>query len=77
MEIGKKIRNLRLEKEVKQEELAEYLGQALQAQLEQSLQSGRQYRDDAAYVEGAMASFNGQADRLREAMEDVVLDFLK
>ncbi len=53
------------------QELAEYLGQALQAQLEQSLQSGRQYRDDAAYVEGAMASFNGQADRLREAMEDV------
>lgn len=26
MDIGKKIRNLRLEKEVKQEELAEYLG---------------------------------------------------
>ena len=53
------------------QELAEYLGKALQAQLEQSVQSGRQYRDDAAYVEGAMASFNGQADRLREAMEDV------
>ena len=53
------------------QELAEYLGKALQAQLEQSVQSGRQYRDDAAYIEGAMAAFSGQADRLREAMEDV------
>ena len=52
-------------------ELAEYLGDALQVQLEQSVQSGRQYRDDAAYIQGAMASFNGQADRLRESMEDV------
>ncbi|WP_300801410.1 helix-turn-helix domain-containing protein [uncultured Acetatifactor sp.] len=31
MEIGKKIRNLRLEKEAKQEELAEYLGVSIQA----------------------------------------------
>ncbi len=52
-------------------ELAEYLGKALQLQLEQSVQSGRQYRDDAAYIEGAMASFNDQAERLRESMEDV------
>ncbi len=52
-------------------ELADYLGGALQTQLEQSLQSGRQYRDDASYIQGAMASFNGQAERLRESMEDV------
>nr|WP_326176234.1 methyl-accepting chemotaxis protein [uncultured Oscillibacter sp.] len=52
-------------------ELAEYLGRALQVQLEQSVQSGRQYRDDAAYIEGAMATFNDQAGRLRESMEDV------
>ena len=31
MDIGKKIRALRLEKEVKQEELAEYLGVSVQA----------------------------------------------
>ena len=31
MEIGKQIKNLRLAKEVKQEELAEYLGVSLQA----------------------------------------------
>lgn len=53
------------------QELARYLGRALQTQLEQSVESGRQYRDDASYIEGAMASFNGQAGRLREAMEDV------
>ncbi len=53
------------------QELAEYLGEALRVQLEQSVQTGRQYRGDAAYIETAMASFNGQADRLRESMEDV------
>ena len=31
MDIGKKIKNLRLEKNVKQEELAEYLGVSFQA----------------------------------------------
>lgn len=52
-------------------ELTEYLGKALRDQLEQSVQSGRQYREDAAYIHGAMDSFNGQAERLRESMEDV------
>ncbi len=52
-------------------ELTEYLGKALRDQLEQSVRSGRQYREDAAYIQGTMDSFNGQAERLRESMEDV------
>ena len=35
-------------------ELADYLGQAILEQLERSVQSGRQYRDDAAYIERSM-----------------------
>nr|WP_325258340.1 methyl-accepting chemotaxis protein [uncultured Oscillibacter sp.] len=52
-------------------ELADYLEKALMAQLERSVQSGRQYRDDAAYIQGSMESFNAQADRLRSAMAEV------
>ncbi|WP_325214126.1 methyl-accepting chemotaxis protein [Oscillibacter sp.] len=52
-------------------ELAEYLEKALRDQLEQSVRSGRQYREDAAYIQGAMDAFNGQADRLRGAMEEI------
>ena len=40
-------------------------------QLERSVQSGRQYRDDAAYIERSMEGFNRQADRLRTAMAEI------
>ncbi|MCI8478905.1 MAG: methyl-accepting chemotaxis protein [Oscillospiraceae bacterium] len=53
------------------QELADFLGKAILTQLEQSVQSGQQYRDDAAYIERAMADFNGQADRLRSAMAGI------
>ena len=52
-------------------ELADYLGKALRAQLEQSVQSGRQYRDDAAYIERAMEDFNRQVDQLRTSMAEI------
>ena len=52
-------------------ELADYLGQAILEQLERSVQSGRQYRDDAAYIERSMEGFNRQADRLRTAMAEI------
>ncbi len=52
-------------------ELADYLGQAILTQLEQSVQSGRQYRDDASYLGRSMEDFNAQADRLRTAMADI------
>ena len=53
------------------QELADYLGQAISSQLERSVQSGQQYRDDAAYIERSMENFNQQADRLRTAMAEV------
>ena len=52
-------------------ELADYLGQAILEQLERSVQSGRQYRADAAYIERSMEGFNRQADRLRTAMAEI------
>ena len=53
------------------QELADYLGHAISSQLERSVQSGQQYRDDAAYIERSMENFNQQADRLRTAMAEV------
>ena len=52
-------------------ELADYLGQALLTQLERSVQSGRQYRDDAAYIQHSMEDFNRQVDALRTAMAEI------
>lgn len=53
------------------QELADYLGQAVLTQLERSVQSGQQYRSDAAYIEDSMEDFNRQADHLRAAMADI------
>lgn len=52
-------------------ELADYLGQALLTQLERSVQSGQQYRDDAAYIQHSMEDFNRQVDNLRTAMAEI------
>lgn len=53
------------------QELADYLGQAIEAQLDRSVQSGRQYREDAAYIQRSIETFNHQADGLQTAMEEV------
>ena len=53
------------------QELAGYLGQSIEAQLERSVQSGRQYREDAAYIQRSIETFNHQADGLQTAMEEV------
>ncbi|MDE6880813.1 MAG: MCP four helix bundle domain-containing protein [Oscillospiraceae bacterium] len=53
------------------EELADYLGQAVLSQLEQSLRTGRQYREDSAYIGHAMEAFHQRADRLRTAMDEI------
>lgn len=52
-------------------ELADYLGQTISDQLEQSVQSGQQYKEDAAYIQRSMESFQSQADRLKSAMVEV------
>jgi len=53
------------------QELADYLGQTLSGQLAQSVQSGQQYQEDAAYIQQSMEDFHSQADRLRTAMEEI------
>ena len=53
------------------QELADYLGKALLAQLERSVQSGQQYRADAAYIQRSMEDFNRQVDTLRTAMAEI------
>lgn len=52
-------------------ELLEYLGHELLEQFQRSAESGKQYRDDAIYVEGSIEAFNSRVERLREAMEEV------
>ncbi len=51
-------------------ELADYLGQAILTQLEQSIQAGRQYREDADYIGHSMDAFNDRAGRLKTAMDE-------
>ena len=53
------------------QELADYLGQTIADQLAQSVQSGQQYREDAAYIQRSMEAFHSQASRLRTAMEEI------
>ena len=53
------------------EELAEYLGRALLEQLEQSVHTGQQYREDSGYVGRSMEAFHQRADRLRTAMDEI------
>lgn len=52
-------------------ELSEHLTEAILRQLEHSVATGRQYREDAAYLERSMESFNRQVERLREAMAEI------
>ncbi len=52
-------------------ELADYLGQVIAGQLEQSVQAGRQYREDADYIGHAMDEFNGRTERLKTAMAQI------
>ncbi len=53
------------------QELADYLGQAIETQLARSVQSGQQYREDAAYIQRSIETFKHQADGLQTAMEEV------
>lgn len=53
------------------QELADYLGRAIETQLARSVQSGQQYREDAAYIQRSIETFNHQANGLQTAMEEV------
>ncbi len=53
------------------EELADYLGHAVLAQIELSLQAGQQYREDADYIGQSMEAFNQRTHRFRAAMDEI------
>ena len=53
------------------QELADYLGRAIETQLARSVESGQQYREDAAYIQRSIETFNRQAGGLQKAMEEV------
>lgn len=53
------------------QELVNYLEQNILAQFELSVQSGQQYRKDAAYIEDSMKAFTIRSDQLREAMDEI------
>ncbi len=53
------------------QELVDYLSNAILFQFEQSAQSGKQYREDAVYIEHCMETFQRQAERLRTSMDEI------
>ncbi len=52
------------------QELVDYLGHAVLEQFQRSAASGKQYRDDAIYVESSIEAFS-RVERLRAAMDEV------
>lgn len=53
------------------QELVGYLSQNILAQFELSVQSGQQYRKDAAYIEDSMEAFSQRTRRLQNAMDEI------
>jgi methyl-accepting chemotaxis protein len=53
------------------QELADYLGQVVLSQLENSVQAGKQYREDSDYIGRSMEAFNQRAGQLKTAMDEV------
>ena len=54
-------------------ELADYLSQVIAEQLERSVQAGQQYREDSDYIGHAMEEFNGRAERLKNAIDQITV----
>ena len=54
-------------------ELADYLSQVITEQLERSVQAGQQYREDSDYIGHAMEEFNGRAERLKNAIDQITI----
>ena len=54
-------------------ELADYLSRIITDQLERSVQAGQQYREDSDYIGHAMEEFNGQAERLKNAISQIAV----
>ncbi len=52
--------------------LIDYLNESILTEFQTFVDSGRQYREDAMYIEQAMDAFNSRTDRLRGCMTEIV-----
>lgn len=53
------------------QELVDYLNQSILTEFQQFVYSGKQYKNDAAYVQSSMESFNRQTESLRNSMAEI------
>lgn len=53
------------------QELVDYLNQSILTEFQEFIHSGKQYQEDAAYIERSIAQFNSQAVRLQDSMEEI------
>ena len=53
------------------QELVDYLNQSILTEFQQFVYSGKQYKNDAAYVQSSMESFNRQTKSLRNSMAEI------
>ncbi len=51
--------------------LVDYLNQSILIEFRNFVASGQQYREDAAYIETAMAKFNQRSDHLRNSINEI------
>lgn len=53
------------------QDMADYLNETLLAEFQEFVRSGRQYKEDASYVEQRIDDFNSRTDRLRSSMAEI------
>lgn len=49
----------------------DYLSESILAEFQEFVNSGKQYKDDAAYIEQAMDEFQNRTDRLKQSMIEI------
>lgn len=53
------------------QELADYLSETILTEFQEFVRSGRQYKEDADYVQEMIDAFNSRTDRLRSVMTEI------
>lgn len=54
------------------QDMADYLSETILTEFQEFVRSGRQYKEDADYVEEMIDAFNSRTDRLRNSMVEIV-----
>ena len=53
------------------QDLVDYLNQSILTEFQEFIGSGKQYQEDAVYIEQSIAQFNSQTARLQDSMEEI------